>query len=521
MARMAVRHALRQCPDLRHRSAYILGAELPNNIDTRLYERALELEPQSLDPKGQERGAAPVFHYFIDERRKSRYRRKEPFEAFSIRTSIAEHQRLVGIATPKHPMSGVFRTIAEAVVQVQPSRRHLQAAALIARGFHLRNKVANDLISHNISSLSIAFCGNRPLKAALSILDALAAVEASVAPKGSDDEAVLTLEEMSGYGEAKEWGLVLAPDLEDWSEGALPWSDVDQGILPLGGPGTGKTIFGKALARSCGAKFVECSLSTTQALGHLGDMLKGINKAFSEARNNTPAILFLDEFDGVGNREMLSRHTPEYATQVITGLLELMDGSEKRDGVVIVAACNRLETIDRASLRPGRLERVIEIRPPDHAARKAIFSQHLMSALPEGDLNGIGRLTEGWTRTSAELERLARDCRRAARRTGKALDAQQVESTISNTFTKAPPRKNSNGLRFTRPACRDCLCDQRCRCHGSRHSGIRQDNQWLSDRKWRTNRPPRRPVEFPGTQPLSRQDRCPSGRTRGGRAFLR
>ncbi|ERP97775.1 hypothetical protein Q669_21455 [Labrenzia sp. C1B10] len=264
-------------------------------------------------------------------------------------------------------------------------------------------------------------------------------MEASVVPKGSDDEAVLPLEEMSGYGEAKEWGLMLVRDLKDWSEGALRWSDVDQGILLLGGPGTGKTVFAKALAKSCGAKFVECSLSKTQALGHLGDMLKGINKAFSEARNNTPAILFLDEFDGVGNRETLSRHAPEYATQVITGLLELMDGSEKRDGVVIVAACNRLETIDRAFLRPGRLERVIEIRPPDHAARKAIFSQHLMSALPEGDLNEIGSLTEGWT--GAELERLARDCRRAARRTGKALDAQQVESTISNTFTRVSARE--------------------------------------------------------------------------------
>ncbi|SHM73544.1 AAA family ATPase [Roseibium suaedae] len=439
MARMAVRRALRQCPGLHRRSAYILGVELPNDIDTKLYEEALEHEFQSMDPDGPGRRACPEFHYFIDERGKSSYRRKAPFEAFSVGKKLTEHQRLIGIGTPKHPMSDVFRTIAEAVIEVRPERRHLQAASLIARGFHLSDHIANDLIAHNISNLSIAFRGNRPLKAVLSMLEALAAAEASITPKGRDDEETPPLEEMSGYGEAKEWGLELARDLKDWSAGALAWSDVDRGVLLLGGPGTGKTVFAKALARSCGATFVECSLSKTQALGHLGDMLKGINKAFSEARNNTPAILFLDEFDGVGNRETLSRHAPEYATQVITGLLELMDGSEKRDGVVIIAACNRLETIDRAFLRPGRLERVIEIRPPDYAARKAIFSQHLMSALPEDDLNEIGRLTEGWT--GAELERLARDCRRAARRTGKALNAQQVESTISNTFTKVSPRE--------------------------------------------------------------------------------
>lgn len=439
MARMAVRRALRQCPGLHRRSAYILGVELPNDIDTKLYEEALEYEFQSLDPDGPGIRACPEFHYFIDERGKSSYRRKAPFEAFSVGKKLTEHQRFIGIGTPKHPLSDVFRTIAEAVIEVHPEKHHLQAAARIARGVHLSDHLADDLIAHNISSLSIAFRGNRPLKAALGMLEALAVAEASITPKRRDDAEIPPLEEMSGYGEAKKWGLELAHDLKDWSAGALAWSDVDRGVLLLGGPGTGKTIFAKALARSCGATFVECSLSKTQALGHLGDMLGGINKAFREAQKNTPAILFLDEFDGVGNRETLSRHAPEYATQVITGLLELMDGSEKRDGVVIIAACNRLETIDRAFLRPGRLERVIEILPPDHSSRKAIFSQHLMSALPEDDLNEIGRLTEGWT--GAELERLARDCRRAARRTGKALDAKQVESTISNTFAKVSERE--------------------------------------------------------------------------------
>lgn len=434
LARMAVRSALRQCQDLKHRSAYILGVELPNDVDTTLYERALELELQSLDPEGPGIGTEPAFHYFMDEGRKSRYRRKQPFETFSVGTSVTENQRLIGIGTPKHPTSEIFRNIAEAVVKVRPTRRHLQAAVLLSRGFHLSDQIADDLISNNISSLSIAFRGNRPLKSALEIVNALATAEASSNSKGSGDDDVLLLEEMFGYGEAKTWGLELARDLKDWEAGTLSWSDVDRGALLHGGPGTGKTVFVRALSKTCGAKFVECSLSKTQALGHLGDMLKGINKAFNEARRHAPAILFIDEFDSVGNRETLSSHAPEYATQVITGLLELMDGSEKRDGVVVIAACNRLETIDLAFRRPGRLERVIEILPPDLAARKAIFSQHLKSSLPESDLNEIGRLTDGWT--GAELERLARDCRRAARRSGRALDGRQTLETLSGEFTK-------------------------------------------------------------------------------------
>lgn len=437
MARMAVRRALRRHPDLQHRSAYLLGVELPNDNDTTLYERALELELQSLDPEGPGRGTAPEFQYFFEQRGKSRYRRKETLEGFLLLERVTENERMVVVGTPQYPITGSFRYIVEAIVEVGPTRRHVQAAIQISRGFQLSDPIADDLIAHNISSLSIAFRGNRPLEAALGILDAMAEAETSNSSNGRDDEGVLPLEDMSGYGDAKSWGLELARDLKDWKSGALSWLDVDRGVLLFGISGTGKTVFAKALAKSCGAKFIECSLSKSQALGHLGDMLKGLSSAFNEARRNAPAILFVDEFDAVGNRETLSRHAPEYATQLITGLLELIDGSEKRDGVVVVAACNRLETIDRAFFRPGRLERVIEILPPEHEARKAIFSQHLKSELPEPDLSEIGRLTEGWT--GAELERLARDCRRTARRSGRSLDVQQVLNTLNSEMAKVPP----------------------------------------------------------------------------------
>ncbi len=435
MARMAVRRALRRRPDLQRRSAYILGVELPNDHDTTLYERALEIELQSLDPEGPGRGTAPEFQYFFDQRGKSRYRRKEKLEGFLLLERVTENERLVVVGTPQFPITGPFRNIVEATIEVGPTRRHIQAAILISRGFFLSDPIADDLIAHNISSLSIAFRGNRPLKAALGILDAMAEAETSNSSNGRDEEELLPLEDMSGYGEAKSWGLELARDLKDWKSGALSWRDVDRGVLLFGIAGTGKTVFAKALAKSCGTSFIECSLSKSQALGHLGDMLKGLNSAFNQARRNAPAILFVDEFDTVGNRETLSRHAPEYATQLITGLLELIDGSEKRDGVVVVAACNRLETIDRAFLRPGRLERIIRINPPDREARQKIFTLHLGTELTDEALLEIGQRTAGWT--GADLERLARDTRRKARRSRTATESHQVLELLSSTVRKS------------------------------------------------------------------------------------
>ncbi|MEE4013423.1 AAA family ATPase [Roseibium sp. FZY0029] len=436
MARMAVRRALRECPELLYRTAYILGAELPNDVDTTLFERAFELEFQSHAPDGPGRTTAPEFHYFIEDGGRERYRRNKPFEEFSLGKSITENQRLIAIGTPKHPLSEAFRTIAEAIVVVRPEQRHLQAAIKIARDFHLSDEIASELITSNISNLSIAFRGNRPLDAALRIINALGKAEQTAQPIVDVEGNAPSLDDIAGYGEAKSWGLELAQDLRDWKNGALQWSDVDRGVLLLGAPGTGKTVFARSLAKSCDAHFVECSLTKNQALGHLGDMLKGLSKAFNEARKNSPSVLFIDEFDGIGNRATLSRHAPEYATQVITGLLELMDGTEKRNGVVVVAACNRIETVDAAFLRPGRLERIIEIPLPDLQARKAIFKQHLQTDPPETILDEVGLLTEGCS--GADLERLARDCRRSARRSGGTSVGRHVLNVLSDQFLKVP-----------------------------------------------------------------------------------
>ncbi|CAN7442739.1 ATP-binding protein [Pararhizobium sp. LjRoot235] len=130
-------------------------------------------------------------------------------------------------------------------------------------------------------------------------------------------------------------------------------------------PGCGKTSFAAALARTCGVKLVLASAARWQAMGHLGDLLKAMRRAFDDATKNSTSILFIDEFDSFGDRQALSGDNASYSRQVVNGLLECMDGVRGREGVIVIGATNFPALIDEALLRPGRLERHCAIPLPE------------------------------------------------------------------------------------------------------------------------------------------------------------
>lgn len=245
-----------------------------------------------------------------------------------------------------------------------------------------------------------------------------------------------SLSELPGMGDAAAWGKDLARDLEDWAAGRLPWSGVDRGILIHGKPGTGKTTYAKALARSCGVPLVAGSIAKWQATGHLGDMLGAMRKAFKEATEKAPSILFIDEMDSLGDRSEYGGENRTYNVQVVNGLLECLDGVDGREGVVVVAACNDPSRIDPAVTRSGRLDRLVEIPLPDHAARKAILQLHLGAALPAADLAGIARRTDGWT--GADLERIVREARRRARKARRDVELDDLEASLPELVPVSP-----------------------------------------------------------------------------------
>lgn len=245
------------------------------------------------------------------------------------------------------------------------------------------------------------------------------------------------LRSLHGFGEATEWGLDLMRDLEAYKAGAIEWADVERGLLLFGNPGTGKTTFGRKLADACGVPFFHGSYSTWQSEGHQGEMLAAMRKTFQTAVKNAPCILLIDELESFTRRDRKHHHS-DYMRGVVNGLLELLDGVDGREGVVVIGASNAPDEIDAAILRAGRIDTHVEITAPDGEARCQILEDYVRWRIPESARAEIGDKTEGLT--GADLEKLARRIRRAHKFEGKAMDIDLVRSCLPK-FLELPPER--------------------------------------------------------------------------------
>jgi AAA+ superfamily predicted ATPase len=232
------------------------------------------------------------------------------------------------------------------------------------------------------------------------------------------------VQDLSGYGHAKEVALGMIADLEAYRAGTIPWSAVDRGLVLAGPPGTGKTFFAGAFARTAGLPLHVGSLATWQSKGHLGDTLGAMKKTFAAARADAPSVIFIDELDSFGDRVAFQDHHRDYSSQVVNCLLEELDGAQDRTGVVVLGATNLVERIDPAILRPGRLDRVVRIELPDADGLVGIMRSLLGRELDGVDLMPVALAGRGGS--GADASAWVRRARGIARRAERGLELRDL-----------------------------------------------------------------------------------------------
>jgi hypothetical protein len=254
---------------------------------------------------------------------------------------------------------------------------------------------------------------------------------------GDAAAAVVTrLRDLSGYGAAKDWGMRLAADLRAYKQGELAWQDVDRGILLSGPPGSGKTYFARALAAECDVPLIVSGYSEWES-GAGGNLIaKAIKKSFADARKRAPCIVFIDEIDTVGSREIRT-HNSSWFDAVINALLAELDGPEPRPGVICIGATNHPEAIDPALLRPGRLDRHVAIPKPTIADLRGVIIYQLGAGAVEDGLDQAARACRG--KTPADIAQIAREARRIARMCKRNVCAGDVSDVVWMTREQRIP----------------------------------------------------------------------------------
>ncbi len=243
----------------------------------------------------------------------------------------------------------------------------------------------------------------------------------------------ITLKDVAGLEEEKEDLEEIVDFLKDPGKYTKVGARIPKGVLLEGAPGTGKTLLAKAIAGEAKVPFFSISGSDFVEM-FVGVGASRVRDLFADAKKNSPCIVFIDEIDAVARRRgtgMGGGH--DEREQTLNQLLVEMDGFGTNEGIIVMAATNRVDILDPAILRPGRFDRKITVSPPDVKGREEILNVHAKNKpLSDNvDLKQIAQTTAGFT--GADLENLLNE---SAIHAAKENRAFIVQDDIKKSFIK-------------------------------------------------------------------------------------
>jgi cell division protease FtsH len=231
--------------------------------------------------------------------------------------------------------------------------------------------------------------------------------------------------------------------LKEGNRYAAMGAKMPRGVLMVGDPGTGKTMIAKAVAGEAGVPFFATSGSEFTEV-FVGVGASRIRSLFKKARKKAPCIVFIDEIDAVGR----SRHRSESGgemeqDQTLNQLLVEMDGFDSSEGIIVLAATNRLDVLDSALTRPGRFDRRVFINRPDVKGREAILTVHVRGKKlsPDVMLSNVAKATPGLV--GADLANIVNEAAITAVRSGRPnITMQDFDEAVEKQIAGGVARKN-------------------------------------------------------------------------------
>ena len=256
----------------------------------------------------------------------------------------------------------------------------------------------------------------------------------------TESTGIKTFEDVAGVDEAKEDLQEVVEFLREPSKFERLGGRIPKGVLLVGPPGTGKTLLARAVAGEAGVPFFSISGSDFVEM-FVGVGASRVRDMFEQAKKNAPCIIFIDEIDAVGRSRANGISGNDERDQTLNAMLVEMDGFNDNEGIIVIAATNRVDVLDAALTRPGRFDRQIQVPNPDFVGREKIIKVHCRNVPvgPDVNIRTVAKGTPGFS--GADLANLVNEAALlAARRSKRIVTAKEFEDARDKILMGAERR---------------------------------------------------------------------------------